>query len=146
MVCFPNISAIPTGTLTYDIYTTDRHCRVCFPTVCKRVFGQIGLGKQCRPRSDWIYAVCYSVYVFWTHFSIVKPRCSNFRMIKTNFSGVRIFRNFLLIKDKDNTFSLSERNETPHDKTNKMAYVPSKDSDQPGHLPSLISLRCALNG
>ena len=25
-----------------------------------------------------------------------------------------------------------------HDKTNKMAYVPSKDSDQPGHLPSLI--------
>ena len=25
-----------------------------------------------------------------------------------------------------------------HDKTNKMACVPSKDSDQPGHLPSLI--------
>ena len=24
--------------------------------------------------------------------------------------------------------------------------VPSEDSDQPGHLPSLISLRCALNG
>ena len=23
-------------------------------------------------------------------------------------------------------------------KTNKMAYAPSKDSDQPGHLPSLI--------
>ena len=28
--------------------------------------------------------------------------------------------------------------ELPHDKTNKMAYVPSEDSDQPGHLPSLI--------
>ena len=27
----------------------------------------------------------------------------------------------------------------PHrDKTNKMAYAPSEDSDQPGHLPSLI--------
>ena len=29
----------------------------------------------------------------------------------------------------------------PHDKTNKMAYAPSKDSDQPGHPPSLIRVR-----
>ena len=29
-------------------------------------------------------------------------------------------------------------NEPPHDKTNKMAYAPSEDSDQPGHPPSLI--------
>ena len=29
-------------------------------------------------------------------------------------------------------------NELPHDKTNKMAYAPSEDSDQPGHQPSLI--------
>ena len=36
--------------------------------------------------------------------------------------------------------------ELPRDKTNKMACAPSKDSDQPGHLPSLISLRCALIG
>ena len=28
--------------------------------------------------------------------------------------------------------------ELPHDKTNKMAYVPSEESDQPGHPPSLI--------
>ena len=28
------------------------------------------------------------------------------------------------------------------DKTYKMACVPSTDSDQPGHWPSLISLRC----
>ena len=33
--------------------------------------------------------------------------------------------------------------EPQHDKTNKMACVPSKDSDQPGHLPSLISLLSA---
>ena len=33
--------------------------------------------------------------------------------------------------------------EPPHDKTNKMAYVPSEDSDQPGHSPqSNQSLRC----
>ena len=29
-------------------------------------------------------------------------------------------------------------NEPSHDKTNKMAFTPSEDSDQPGHLPSLI--------
>ena len=28
--------------------------------------------------------------------------------------------------------------EPPHDKTNKMMCAPSKDSDQPGHPPSLI--------
>ena len=32
-------------------------------------------------------------------------------------------------------------NEPPHDKTN-LACAPSEDSDQPGHSPSLISLRC----
>ena len=36
----------------------------------------------------------------------------------------------------------AEVNEPPHDKTNKMACVPSEDSDQPGHPPSLISLCC----
>ena len=29
-------------------------------------------------------------------------------------------------------------NEPPHDKTNNMVCAPSEDSDQPGHLPSLI--------
>ena len=29
-------------------------------------------------------------------------------------------------------------NEPPHDKTNRMTCAPSKDSDQPGHPPSLI--------
>ena len=33
-------------------------------------------------------------------------------------------------------------NEPPHDKTNKMTRALSEDSDQPGHPPSLISLRC----
>ena len=28
--------------------------------------------------------------------------------------------------------------EPPHDKTNRMTFVPSEDSDQPGHPPSLI--------
>ena len=32
--------------------------------------------------------------------------------------------------------------EPPYDKNNKMTFAPSKDSDQPGHPPNLISLRC----
>ena len=35
--------------------------------------------------------------------------------------------------------------EPPHDKTNKITCALSEDSDQPGHPPSLISLRlCSL--
>ena len=30
--------------------------------------------------------------------------------------------------------------ELPHDKTNKMTFVPSEDSDQPGDPPSLIAV------
>ena len=31
-------------------------------------------------------------------------------------------------------------NEPPHDKTNKIAYAPNEDSDQPGHPSNLIRL------
>ena len=34
----------------------------------------------------------------------------------------------------------ADSNEPPHDKTNKIICGPRKDSDQPGHLPSLISV------
>ena len=44
---------------------------------------------------------------------------------------------FLVFQKKEKILS-----EPPHDKTNKMACAPSKDSDQPGHPPSPISLRC----
>ena len=37
-----------------------------------------------------------------------------------------------------NTKNQYSNNEPPHDKTNKMIYAPSEDSDQPGHPPSLI--------
>ena len=35
-------------------------------------------------------------------------------------------------------------NEPQHNKTNKITYVPIKDTDQPGHPPSLISLCSTL--
>ena len=37
-------------------------------------------------------------------------------------------------------------NEPPHDKSNKLICAPSEDFDQPGHPPSLISLRGELSG
>ena len=39
-----------------------------------------------------VYTVCNSLCTFWTHYSTVNPRCSNFRVITANFSGVRFFR------------------------------------------------------
>ena len=44
---------------------------------------------------------------------------------------------FISEATSEDTDALSEC-EPPHDKTNKMAFVPSEDSDQSGHPPSLI--------
>ena len=41
-----------------------------------------------------VYTVCHSVCIVWTHYSMVKPHSSNFRVITRNFLGVRIFRKF----------------------------------------------------
>ena len=41
-----------------------------------------------------VYTVCHSVCIVWTHYSMVEPHSSNFRVISTNFLGVRIFRTF----------------------------------------------------
>ena len=51
---------------------------------------------QIRLRSSLIrvYTVCHSVCIVWTHYSMVEPHSSNFRVITTNFLGVRIFRKF----------------------------------------------------
>ena len=50
---------------------------------------------------------------------------------------------YLILLDSDHNLKTDENtNEPPHDKTNKMACAPREDSDQPGHPPSLISLRC----
>ena len=40
--------------------------------------------------------------------------------------------------DKQTLFHAHAQYEPPPDKTNKMVCVPSEDSDQPGHPPSLI--------
>ena len=42
--------------------------------------------------------------------------------------------------------NIQKTNELLHDRTNKMTFAPSEDSDQTGHLSSLISRCCGLNG
>ena len=41
-----------------------------------------------------VYIVCHSDCIVWTHYSMVDPHSSNFRVITTNFLGVRRFRKF----------------------------------------------------
>ena len=41
-----------------------------------------------------VYTVCRSVCIVWTHYSMVEPHSSNFRVITTKCLGVRIFRKF----------------------------------------------------
>ena len=58
-----------------------------------------------------------------------------------NWAGLHSFK-WRSIRNVPCVAVMSWSNEPPHDKTNKMACVPSKDSDQHGHPPSLISIRC----
>ena len=46
-------------------------------------FGQMGLSKQCRPRSDFPCTVCHSICIFWTNFSMERLLCLNSRVITT---------------------------------------------------------------
>ena len=43
-----------------------------------------------------VYTVCHSVCIVWTHYSMVEPHSSNFRVITTNFLCVRIFMKFMV--------------------------------------------------
>ena len=44
-----------------------------------------------------VYTVCHSVCIVWTRYSMVEPHSSNFRVITTNFLGVRIIRKFTVL-------------------------------------------------
>ena len=76
-------------------------CLLQTTTNCCKVFGQTGLGKQCRPRSDCslirVYTVCSSLCIFWMHYSKEKPSLSTLRVITTHLLGVRIFKIFTCI-------------------------------------------------
>ena len=49
---------------------------------------------QIRSSLIRVYTVCHSICIVWTHYSMAEPHSSNFRVITTNFLGVRIVRKF----------------------------------------------------
>ena len=53
---------------------------------------------------------------------------------------MKIHKTICKSDDKRLLYLWVRRYELPRDKANKMACVPSKDSDQPGHPPSLIKV------
>ena len=70
---------------------------------------------------------------------MVEPHSSNFRVIRTNILGVRVFRNFRkyppylldwswVTETKPQLESLNFARELQYNKTNKMTCVPSEDS------------------
>ena len=85
----------------------------------------------------------YSIYLFIYLFN----KCHNFIYFNSSdwyvLGGNKFYFSCKTITEK---MKRSLKNEPRHEKTNKMTFAPSEDSDQPGHPPSLISLRCALSG
>ena len=57
------------------------------------------LEEQSDLRSSLIrvFTVCDSACNVWTHYSMVEPHSSNFKVITTNFLGVQIFRKFTVV-------------------------------------------------
>ena len=56
-----------------------------------------GQTVQTQIRLLRVYTVCHFVCIVWTHYSMVEPHSSNFRVITTNCLGVRIFREFTVL-------------------------------------------------
>ena len=74
----------------------------------------------------------------WQNFVFLNPACLGEPPHRTDRQQVSIL---LLLQRIELGLTT---NEPPHDKTNKMTCVPSKDSDQPWHPPNLIRV-CAVH-
>ena len=86
------------------------------------------------PRLIWVYAGCTGHFVgfvmLWLHF---------FPVSKEELETLAITcHRICVVSSKKVLTEWQAWNELPHDKTNRLTCAPSKDSDQPGHLPSLI--------
>ena len=102
-------------------------------------------GKQCRRWSDCSFrSRLIKIYTVCPDLSARKLRISMLNTSLTPHCTQPLIIILLLAWYDRNTDENDVKlpNEPPHDKTNKMTCAPSEDSDQPGHLPSLISLRC----
>ena len=66
-----------------------------------------GQTVQTQIRLIRVYTVCHSVRIVWTHYSMVEPHRSNFRVIATNILGVQIFRKFtVMVKPPRSNFRI----------------------------------------
>ena len=52
---------------------------------------------QIRSSLIRVYTVCHSVCIICTHYSMVEPHSSNIRVTTTNFWGIQIFREFMVV-------------------------------------------------
>ena len=65
--------------------------------------------------------------------------CSKCRLCSLSFSPfIELCLTEILLKES--SVPKTPSFESPHDKTKKMTCAPSRDSDQPGHMPSLIKV------
>ena len=76
-----------------------------------------GLGKQCSHPDQTApdqgqHRLQFRI--FGTHYSMVKPHCSNFRVITANFLGVRIFRIFMVLHHWDADANRADCNPNSH--------------------------------
>ena len=78
-------------------------CGFCSHFVCALILTRCRLGWLDNSLIR-VYTVCHSVCISWTCYSMVEPHRSNFRVITTNFLGVRIFRKFTVGKDNYKLF------------------------------------------
>ena len=99
------------------------------------VLGQIGLSKQCRPRSDcfWrsslirVYAVCHSISIFWMHYCNVTSNFSIFRRIMAIVWGVPNFRIFTVNqKTWGKVYAATDRNTIPYILAIRQGFSPSR--------------------
>ena len=89
-------NATPTCTEHFEIFSNyfDKNCTWWSYCNDPEFSANSADSDQTAPRGlIRVYTVChYSVCIIWTHYSMAESYSSNLRVIKTNFWGVRIFR------------------------------------------------------
>ena len=142
-----DINGIQWGTLSM-CQTTGGGCVLKSWILLYKFLVLVSMRKQCRPRSDcswvwlllimiWVCTIWHSVYIFWTHFCMLNPHYSNFRIITTVIWDVQILTKKLIEMSRVchnhkpqptlDTKRKRKRTKTCMCKTNKQMYEKHKD-------------------
>ena len=106
-------------------------CRICFLFVLV-ISGKL-ISDICIQHTHMHF-----IKYMYVQETIYTSSCTSIVTIKT--CKCKNLSDKLFVMDKMWKLTTVKSNELPHDKTNKMACASSKDSDQPRHPPSLISV------